>query len=135
MKKKRFSVVAGIIINKEGKIFLAKRVEPVALEGLWEFPGGKVESNEDKRTALERELEEELNITVEVDDDAVLEWLYEYPFALIRFTAYKCKIIGGSITLNEHSDFMWINPNELESVTEIVPADIDLKKYILEKGL
>jgi len=135
MNKKKFDVVAGIIIDNEGKIFLAKRVEPTGLAGLWEFPGGKVEPNEDKRVALERELQEELSIDVDVDDDAVLEWFYEYPFALIRFTAYKCKIIGGSITLNEHSDFMWIKPNELEAVTKLVPADIDLKKHILEKGL
>src|SRR6188472_3111406 len=54
-------VAAGIVIER-GKVLLSRRKQGTHLEGLWEFPGGKVESGEDPRSALARELEEELGI-------------------------------------------------------------------------
>lgn len=54
-------VAAGIVIE-HGKVLLSRRKQGTHLEGLWEFPGGKVEAGEDPRVALARELEEELGI-------------------------------------------------------------------------
>jgi 8-oxo-dGTP diphosphatase len=54
-------VAAGIVIEG-GKVLLSRRKQGTHLEGLWEFPGGKVEEGEDPRVALARELEEELGI-------------------------------------------------------------------------
>jgi 8-oxo-dGTP diphosphatase len=54
-------VAAGIVIER-GKVLLSQRKRGTHLEGLWEFPGGKVEEGEDPRVALARELEEELGI-------------------------------------------------------------------------
>lgn len=55
------TVAAGILIE-HGKVLLSRRKQGTHLEGLWEFPGGKVEAGEDPRVALARELEEELGI-------------------------------------------------------------------------
>ncbi|MCL2725485.1 MAG: (deoxy)nucleoside triphosphate pyrophosphohydrolase [Polyangiaceae bacterium] len=60
-------VVAGVVIE-DGKVLLSRRKEGSHLAGLWEFPGGKVESGEDPRAALVRELEEELGITAVVGE-------------------------------------------------------------------
>ena len=57
-------VVAAAIINKQGEVLLALRATHRHQGGLWEFPGGKIEESEDARTALARELHEELGITV-----------------------------------------------------------------------
>lgn len=54
-------VAAGIVIE-HGKVLLSRRKQGTHLEGLWEFPGGKVEPGEDPRVALARELDEELGI-------------------------------------------------------------------------
>lgn len=54
-------VAAGIVIE-HGKVLLSRRKQGTHLEGLWEFPGGKVEAGEDPRVALARELQEELGI-------------------------------------------------------------------------
>lgn len=64
---KSVEVVCGIAM-KDGKIFMARRKPGKSLAGFWEFPGGKVEPGEDHKTALARELKEELGVCVEVGD-------------------------------------------------------------------
>ena len=60
-------VAAAAIFNQDGHILLAKRPEGKSMAGLWEFPGGKIESGETPERALVRELAEELAITVSED--------------------------------------------------------------------
>ena len=60
-------VVCGVVIS-HGKVFMARRKPCKSLAGFWEFPGGKVEPGEDHKTALVRELKEELGVCVEVGD-------------------------------------------------------------------
>lgn len=57
-------VAAAIIHNKEGQILIARRRQGKPQAGLWEFPGGKLEADEDVPQCLRRELMEELNITI-----------------------------------------------------------------------
>lgn len=61
------TVAAGILIE-HGKVLLSRRKQGTHLEGLWEFPGGKVEAGEDPRVALARELEEELGIATSIGE-------------------------------------------------------------------
>ena len=61
-------VVAAALVRNDGRIFLQKRPEGKTLAGLWEYPGGKVESNETPEHALIRELEEEVGIIVKPTD-------------------------------------------------------------------
>jgi 8-oxo-dGTP diphosphatase len=60
-------VVAAALIDADGRVLLAQRPKGKALEGLWEFPGGKVDAGEGPEDALIRELKEELGITVKAD--------------------------------------------------------------------
>lgn len=65
MPKRRVHVVAAVILNEEGSVFLSRRPSYVDQGGLWEFPGGKLHANETCLEALKRELDEELGITVQ----------------------------------------------------------------------
>jgi 8-oxo-dGTP diphosphatase len=60
-------VAAGVLIDGE-RVLLSQRRADTHLAGMWEFPGGKVESGEDPREALRRELEEELGVDAIVGD-------------------------------------------------------------------
>ena len=59
------TVVAAALIDPERRVLLQRRAPGRAMAGLWEFPGGKVESGELPEAALAREIEEELGISVE----------------------------------------------------------------------
>jgi 8-oxo-dGTP diphosphatase len=61
-------VVAAAIIVDDARVLLTQRKRGTHLEGLWEFPGGKVEDGEDPRDALARELREELGIACDVGE-------------------------------------------------------------------
>lgn len=61
---KRVHVVAGIVVDRAGRILIAKRPDHLHQGGLWEFPGGKCEAQEEPCQALARELQEELGILV-----------------------------------------------------------------------
>ena len=60
---KKFDVVAAVII-KDNKFFIAQRNRNKHMGLCWEFPGGKVEKNENFEQALKREIKEELNISI-----------------------------------------------------------------------
>ena len=123
-------VVAGIIKDKENKIFIAQRNLKKSQGGLWEFPGGKIEVNESREHALIRELQEELEITVEVNK-YVGEKTFEYPDKSINLIAFECKIISGEVKLEEHEDSKWVRIEELKNF-KFSPAD-EFIVDILEK--
>ena len=123
-------VVAGIIKDKENKIFIAQRNLKKSQGGLWEFPGGKIEINESREHALIRELQEELDITVEVNK-YVGEKTFEYPDKSINLIAFECKIISGEVKLEEHEDSKWVRIEELKNF-KFSPAD-EFIVEILEK--
>lgn len=58
-------VVAAALVNREGRVLLQQRAPGRQMEGLWEFPGGKIEAGETPEAALMRELKEELGIEVD----------------------------------------------------------------------
>ena len=80
--------VAAAILLRDGEFLLAQRPRGKVYAGYWEFPGGKVESGETLRQALQRELHEELGIVI----DAASPWLsreFSYPHADVRLKFFK----------------------------------------------
>jgi 8-oxo-dGTP diphosphatase len=61
-------LVAAAVIVEDGRVLLSRRKKGTHLAGAWEFPGGKVEPNEDPKDALTRELHEELGIDARATD-------------------------------------------------------------------
>ena len=76
-------VVAGIIY-KGDKFLIAQRNLKKAQGGLWEFPGGKLEVGETAAEALKREIKEEFNADIEVDE-FVGENIHHYPLSLFFY--------------------------------------------------
>ncbi len=108
-------VVAGIIY-KNNKFLIAQRNLKKDQGGLWEFPGGKVEKGETYEEALKREIKEEFNADIEVEE-YVGENIHHYPEKDIRLIFYKAKLLSEKIELIEHENFKWItksNKNKFE---------------------
>ena len=121
------NVVAAVIMNEENKILITQRNLKKAQGGLWEFPGGKIETNETKENAIKREIKEELTIDIKVDE-YFGEKVFSYPEKDINLIALKCSQINENIELIEHEDYKWVTSSELENF-EFAPADM----FIVEK--
>lgn len=104
-------VVCGIIFNKD-KILLTRRKKGKLLEGFWEFPGGKVEKNENDSDALKRELKEELGLDV-LQIDYFTENKHDYNSMSINLVAYKCIANEDPRKLVDHDKFEWVSIREV----------------------
>lgn len=124
--KKTLKVVAAIMENEQEEILCALRSPEMSMPNMWEFPGGKVEANEDIYIALRREMEEELLCKIEtmaLFHENVHEYVHEYETFIINLLAIKCKVVDGVPTATEHSKLLWLKRENLASLIW-APADI-----------
>ena len=123
---KTIKVVAAIIIDG-GKIFATQRGYGEFKDG-WEFPGGKVEEGEALEDALVREIKEELDTEIVVEE--LLDTVeYDYPKFHLSMVCFICKIKSGDLVLKEHEAARWLTRETLDSV-EWLPADLGLIEKI-----
>lgn len=127
---KAIKVTAAIII-KNGTVFIAQRSKDDQLSGKWEFPGGKIESNETPQECLKRELFEEFGIQTKILD-YLGESLYDYGNKLIHLFGYFAEHLSGEFTLQVHQNYKWISLNELDNIDWAL-ADIELVKQLKQK--
>ena len=127
---KRIHVAVGIITNSASEILLAKRPDHLHQGGKWEFPGGKLEKGESPEHALVREIQEELNTTIEVGE--LIEMVeYDYPTFHLKMYCYLCQRVTGQLDLLEHSAAKWLTKATLDSV-DWLPADIAVVNKLKE---
>ena len=119
---KTIEVVAALI-QRDGA-YMATQRGYGEFEGMWEFPGGKIEPNESLEAALKREIQEELGIDISVEK-FICTTNYDYPSFHLTMHCYLCSIENGEIELREHKSARWLRPEELGSV-EWLPADKDV---------
>ena len=110
---KTIEVVAAII--KDNDKILATQRGYGDFKGGWEFPGGKVEKNESREEALVREIREELNVGISVDE-FVMTTEFDYPNFHLVMHCYFASIVEGDISLLEHSAAKWLTKDEFDSV-------------------
>ena len=123
---KHIEVVAAVI-KKDGKIFTTQRGYG-EFEGMWEFPGGKIEAGEDAKDALVREIQEELGVLVKVND-LICTTEYDYPSFHLTMHCFWCGIASGEIELREHRSARWLTKDTLNEV-EWLPADLEVIEKI-----
>lgn len=126
--RKQISVVGAVIV-RDGSVLCAKRGPLGSLAGRWEFPGGKIEPEETAKAALEREIAEELDCTVDVGNELTTT-VHEYDFGVVTLTTFWCELIEGTPRLTEHSEVRWFLPSELEGL-DWAPADIPAMRMIV----
>ena len=125
---KTIEVVAAIII-KDGQVFATQRGYG-EFQGWWEFPGGKMEIGESPQEALKREIREELEADIGVNELLeTVEW--DYPNFHLTMHCFICSLLSESLQLNEHEAATWLNLENLRSV-KWLPADEILLDKIAE---
>lgn len=128
--KKTIKVVAAIIENENNEILCALRSSEMSLPNLWEFPGGKVESDESLFDAIEREIHEELSCKIkalEIFDENT----HEYDKVIVNLIGIKCKLIEGSPVAKEHSKIIYLPKENLPSLVW-APADIPIVENLIK---
>lgn len=113
--------VVGAVVIRDGLVLCAQR-GPGPMDGLWEFPGGKIEPGETPREALVREIDEELHCRVQVGPE-VATTTHAYDFGVITLTTFYCTVLDGEPVLTEHAAVRWEPPSRLH-LLEWAPADI-----------
>jgi 8-oxo-dGTP diphosphatase len=130
--KKLVKVVAAIIENESNEILCALRSPEMSIPNMWEFPGGKVEKNEDIYSALVREIDEELACKIETTNEIFNDNTHEYETFIINLISIRCKVVEGTPTPSEHSKLIWLKRENLESL-KWAPADIPAVEQIINE--
>ncbi|TNC09224.1 (deoxy)nucleoside triphosphate pyrophosphohydrolase [Methylobacterium terricola] len=125
-------VVAVALVDPDGRVLLAQRPPGKQLEGLWEFPGGKLEPGERPEESLIRELAEELGITVKADCLAPLTFAsHAYETFHLLMPLYVCRRWEGLVQSREGQALKWVRPRDLARYP-MPPADVPLLPAIVD---
>lgn len=128
---KKHIYVVGAVIIENNKILCAQRGATKTLAYKWEFPGGKIEEGETPQAALKREINEEMNCSIEIGEE-IETTVYEYDFGFVHLTTFYCHLLSGTPTLTEHVAIQWLSAHELISL-DWAPADIPAVHNIQKK--
>ena len=114
------------IIEREGRVLLARRPCSKHLGGLWEFPGGKIESGETSALALQREIQEELGASLHLTHDLGV-FVHAYDSTTIALHAWVAQLVDPATALmpTAHDDLAWVKPSELTHFP-LAPADVPI---------
>jgi 8-oxo-dGTP diphosphatase len=123
-------VAAAALLDPDGRVLIAQRPPGKGMAGLWEFPGGKIESGEGPEEALVRELREELGIKVKPPCLAPFTFAsHTYESFRLLMPLYVCRRWDGTPRPLTHAALKWIRPRELMAQRDAFPmpaADLPL---------
>ena len=123
-------VAACALIDTDGRVLIAERPAGRSMAGLWEFPGGKVETGETPEATLIRELKEELGIKVKEECLAPLTFAsHAYPDFHLLMPLYVCRRWEGFVAPQEGQTLAWVRPNRLKDYP-MPPADVPLIAHL-----
>lgn len=124
-------VVAGALLDGQGRVLIAQRPAGKHMEGEWEFPGGKLHAEETPLAGLRRELVEELGITVRQAD-----WLascqHDYPDRRVLLELWAVTEFDGQPQSLDGQALRWVKLSDLDSAG-LLPADKPLVAALLGK--
>lgn len=117
-------IVTAAIIRRGEEILVTLRPEGKRHAGLWEFPGGKIEGTETPEAALQREIAEELGLTVVVR--ALFDVVhYCYDWGAVLILAYECLPSSTSVQNLQVAEHRWVTAAGLDQLP-FLPADVPL---------
>jgi mutator protein MutT len=131
MDKKRIDVAIAIILDpSRTNILICQRRHDTVLGGYWEFPGGKAHADESLEQCAQREVTEELGITVRCLR-ALPAIEHDYPHALVRLHPFVCQHASGTPQLLAVQAIKWIAPAEILSF-DFPPANESLVALVAQ---
>jgi A/G-specific adenine glycosylase len=133
-KQEKVPIKVAIVVisapNLANKIFIQKRQHGGLMGGLWEFPGGKCEANETPKKALNREIKEELGITLK-NIKPLKRIKHAYTKYSVDLHCFKADHDQGELSLNSATDHRWVDVTELEQFP-FPAANVRLIKELLK---
>lgn len=116
------NVAAGILCDAKGRVLIAERLGDGPFHGLWEFPGGKIASDESSLQALSRELAEELGIEVTACA-SFMNLHHEYEDRIVSIEFFIVSDWNSDPIGREGQALRWV-PRERLDADELLPADV-----------
>lgn len=131
---KTLKVVSAIIEDEDGRLLIAQRPPHKKFSGLWEFPGGKIEGNEDPQAALRRELKEELSLEVAIGR-AMGIYTHTYDEdERVELHVYVVRALNEPKRSADVHVFKWVVPGKIDP-QQLTEADVaPLKDYLESSG-
>lgn len=130
----KLDVVGALIKDEFGRVLACRRPPKDQWSGYWEFPGGKIAEGESVHSAVEREIQEELCISVSALDE-VSRISHRYEDRIVDLRIIDCGVVDpNSIILTEHDMLRWLEKDELDDVNWL-PADLPIIKEWMKGGI
>lgn len=124
-------IAIGIVEDGQGRLLISRRREDAMLGGLWEFPGGKLETDETPEQAVVREMEEEVGIRVTVTAPFI-QIKHAYSHFKITLHSFRCRWVEGEATALSGTELRWVRPEELTDFP-FPKANRKLTEALMEK--
>ena len=128
--KKILDVVCGLVM-KDGKCLIARRNKDDHVKNKWEFPGGRRQGLEDEKKTLDRAFTEVFKLKLNIKD-YLTHSICEYPGHIVDLKLYECEYVSGEFELVTHSEYKWVNIEELLDY-DLAEADVILSKFLIRK--
>ena len=117
----QLDIVAGALVDAQGRVLIAQRPAGKELAGRWEFPGGKLHANEAPRDGLVRELAEELGVGV-LDAESLLRYPHEYPDKIVWLDLWLVTSWRGEPRGLDGQALRWVAIDDMAAV-DLLEAD------------
>ena len=125
-------VAACALIDRDGRVLLARRAQSASMAGLWEFPGGKLQDRETPEEALVRELDEELSVKTEGACLAPIAFAsHDHGDFHLLMPLYVCRKWSGTVKGAEGQELKWIRPARLRDYP-MPEADVPLIGHLMD---
>jgi mutator protein MutT len=121
--------VIAAVIERQGRYLVCRRPAGKRHAGLWEFPGGKIESGEGIEEAARRELREELDLELVEIGEELFRRIDPGTHFQVRFVICRC---NGEPTCIEHSEIEWLAPSELLTC-DLAPGDMEFARLLISR--
>lgn len=121
-------VAAGILMDEAGRVLITERICDGPFNGLWEFPGGKIRSNESSLEALVRELAEEVGIEV-IESRSLMSLRHDYSDRSVEIEFFLISDWRSEPVGREGQKLRWVERKLLDSA-ELLPADVPVVEAI-----